>query len=196
MKKLKKSKNIIKLILFVGMLYLFIYLGTKDYHLDVADNIRFASEYKDISKNNLYKYINENEALELLNGKTGILFLGFSSNIWSHYYADYLNEMASFHNLKEIYYYDFYKDRQLNNKTYQKIVQKLDSYLISSDTNKKELSAPTVVMIKNGEIVYFDNEILYLTGDVKPEEYFTDYRKNLIRMNFDKAILAMLGEEE
>ena len=196
MKKLKKSKNIIKLILFVGMLYLFIYLGTKDYHLDVADNIRFASEYKDISKNNLYKYINENEALELLNGKTGILFLGFSSNIWSHYYADYLNEMASFHNLKEIYYYDFYKDRQLNNKTYQKIVQKLDSYLISSDTNKKELSAPTVVMIKNGEIVYFDNEILYLTGDIKPEEYFTDYRKNLIRMNFDKAILAMLGEEE
>ncbi len=178
------------------MLYLFIYLGTKDYHLDVADNIRFASEYKDISKNNLYKYINENEALELLNGKTGILFLGFSSNIWSHYYADYLNEMASFHNLKEIYYYDFYKDRQLNNKTYQKIVQKLDSYLISSDTNKKELSAPTVVMIKNGEIVYFDNEILYLTGDIKPEEYFTDYRKNLIRMNFDKAILAMLGEEE
>ena len=196
MKKLKKSKNIIKLILFVGMLYLFIYLGTKDYHLDVADNIRFASEYKDISKNNLYKYINENEALELLNVKTGILFLVFFSNIWSHYYADYLNEMASFHNLKEIYYYDFYKDRQLNNKTYQKIVQKLDSYLISSDTNKKELSAPTVVMIKNGEIVYFDNEILYLTGDIKPEEYFTDYRKNLIRMNFDKAILAMLGEEE
>ena len=58
------------------------------------------------------------------------------------------------------------------------------------------ISAPTVVMIKNGEIVYFDNEILYLTGDIKPEEYFTDYRKNLIRMNFDKAILAMLGEEE
>lgn len=195
MKKLRKNKkNVLKLILFVVMLYLFIVLGTKDYNVKIADNIRFATEYKDISKNNIFKYVNENEALEILNNKTGILFLGFSSNIWSHYFADYVNEIAMLHEVKEIYYYDFYKDRQLNNKIYKNIVTKLDHYLLFSDTNQKVLNAPIIIILKNGEVIYFNNEISFLTGEIKPEDYFTDYRKNLIKMNLDKAILEMVGE--
>ena len=196
MKKLRKSKkNVLKLVLFVVMIYLFIVLGTKDYTVKVSDNIRFATEYKDISKNNLFKYKNESEVLELLNGKTGILFMGFPNNIWSHYYADYLNEMALINNIEEIYYYDFYKDRELNNKTYQNIVKKLESFLPFSDTNQKDISAPTIVMVKNGEIFYFNNDINSLTGDVKPDAYFTDAKKNLIEMNLDRAIKEMVGNE-
>ncbi len=196
MKKLKNNKkSIVKLVLFVVMLYLFAYLGTKDYHTDIADNVRFATEYKDISKNNLYKYVNESEALELLNGKTGILFMGFSSNIWSHYYAEYLNEMASLHHVEEIYYYDFYKDRELNNKTYKSIVTKLSAYLPFSDTKEQKVSAPTIVIVKEGNVLYFNNEVGTLVGDVNPEDYFTDYRKNLIKMDIDRALLEMEGNQ-
>ncbi len=188
MKFFKNKRNIIKLFIFVGMVYLFAYLGTKDYKTNVSDNIRFSSEYKDITKNNVYVYANENKVLEVLNGKSGILFMGFPSNIWSHYYAEYLNEVALNCEIKEIYYYNFSKDRQMNNNVYNSIVLKLKEYLSFDDNGNMDLSAPTVVIVKNGEILYFDDEITHLKGEVSPEEYFTDSRKNLIKTNFDVAI--------
>ena len=188
MKFLKNKRNIIKLFIFVVMVYLFAYLGTKEYKTEVTDNVRFSNEYKDISKNNLYVYANENKILDILNGKSGILFMGFPSNIWSHYYAEYLNEVALRYEIKEIYYYNFSKDRQMNNNVYNTIVNKLKEHLSFDDNGNMDLSAPTVVIVKNGEILYFDDEITYLKGEVSPEEYFTDSRKNLIKTNFDIAI--------
>lgn len=177
------------------MIYLFAYLGTKEYQTDVVDNIRFSSEYKDISKNNVFVYLNENKVLEILNGKSGILFMGFPSNIWSHYYAEYLNEVAINNHIEEIYYYDFRKDRNLNNNTYTNIVNKLKEYLTFDDIGNMDLSAPTIVIVKNGEILYFDDEITYIKGDIRPEDYFTDYRKNLVKTNFDLAIKSFKGSE-
>ena len=178
MKFLKNKRNIIKLFIFVVMVYLFAYLGTKEYKTEVTDNVRFSNEYKDISKNNLYVYANENKILDILNGKSGILFMGFPSNIWSHYYAEYLNEVALRYEIKEIYY----------NNVYNTIVNKLKEHLSFDDNGNMDLSAPTVVIVKNGEILYFDDEITHLKGEVSPEEYFTDSRKNLIKTNFDIAI--------
>lgn len=195
MKFFKNKRNVIKLILFCIMIYLFAYLGTKEYQTDVVDNIRFANEYKDISKNNVFVYLNENKVLEILNGKSGILFMGFPSNIWSHYYAEYLNEVAINNHIEEIYYYDFRKDRNLNNNTYTNIVNKLKEYLTFDDIGNMDLSAPTIVIVKNGEILYFDDEITYIKGDIRPEDYFTDYRKNLVKTNFDLAIKSFKGSE-
>lgn len=195
MKFLKNKKNVIKLILFCIMIYLFAYLGTKEYKVEVTDNIRFSSEYKDISKNNLYVYVDENKVLEILNGKSGILFMGFPSNIWSHYYAEYLNEVAIKNNIEEIYYYNFRKDRNLNNNTYNSIALKLKEYLSFDDIGNIDLSAPTIVIVKNGEIIYFDDEITDIKGEIRPEDYFTDYRKNLIKTNFDLAIKTFKGSE-
>ena len=147
MKFLKNKRNIIKLFIFVVMVYLFAYLGTKEYKTEVTDNVRFSNEYKDISKNNLYVYANENKILDILNGKSGILFMGFPSNIWSHYYAEYLNEVAVRYEIKEIYYYNFSKDRQMNNNVYNTIVNKLKEHLSFDDNVNIDLSATTVVIV-------------------------------------------------
>lgn len=177
------------------MVYLFAYLGTKEYQTEVTDNVRFSTEYKDISKNNVFVYVNENQALEILNGKSGILFMGFPGNIWSHYYAEYLNEMAIKNNIEEIYYYNFRKDRNLNNNTYTNIVNKLKEYLSFDDVGNIDLNAPTIVIVKNGEILYFDDEVTHLKGEIRPEDYFTDYRQNLIKANFNEAIKSFKGSE-
>lgn len=177
------------------MIYLFVYLGTKDYQLNVTDNVRFSSEYKDISKNNLFVYANENKVLEILNGKSGILFMGFPSNIWSHYYAEYLNEVSINNNLEEIYYYNFLKDRNLNNKTYNGIVSKLKEYLTFDDLGNIDLFAPTIVVVKNGEVLYFEDEISNIKGETRPEDYFTEERKNLIKENLNRAIKSFKGSE-
>ncbi len=196
MKFLKNKKNIVKLLLFCIMLYLFSYLGTKNYQTEVTDNVRFSTEYKDISKNNVFVYVNESKVLDLLNGKSGILFMAFPSNIWSHYYAEYLNDVAINNGIEEIYYYNFKKARNLNNNSYMTIVNKFKEYLSFDDTGNMDLKAPTVAIIKNGNIIYYDDEIINLKGEVQPEDYFTDYRKNLIKTNFDLAIKSFKGSEE
>lgn len=193
--KNKMIRKIISFFLFIVMLWLFIYLGTKDYSIAVTDNVTFANEYKDISKNNLFVYAKEYEILDILNGKSGIIFMGFPSNIWSHYYADYLNEICKLNAIDKIYYYDFKKDREINNREYLSIVNKLADYLYVSDTLNMDLFAPTILIVKNGEILYFDDSIRELKGKHTPEEYFTDYRKNMLMAAIDNALKEYLEGE-
>lgn len=194
MKKIfKKKQNIIKLILFIVMLYFFVILGTKNY-TDTSDNIKFATEYKDISKNNIYKYVDGSDVLNTLES-TGIILMGFSSNIWTHYYADYLNEIAMLNNIDVIYYYDYKRDRSLNSKNYVSILNKLRDYLTTNDDGTISANAPIVIMVKDGNIVYFNNDIDSLKGSVTPSEYFTNYQENLLKADFTLGIEKMLGEE-
>lgn len=193
--KNKMIRKIISFFLFIVMLWLFIYLGTKDYSVTITDNVIFANEYKDISKSNLFVYAKEYEILDILNGKSGIIFMGFPSNIWSHYYADYLNEICKLNAIDKIYYYDFKKDREINNREYLSIVNKLADYLYVSDTLNMDLFAPTILIVKNGEILYFDDSIRELKGKQSPEEYFTDYRKNMLMAAIDNALKEYLEGE-
>ena len=73
-------------------------------------------------------------------------------------------------------------------------MNKLKEYLTFNDSGNTNLSAPTIVIVKNGEILYFDNEISNLKGEMKPEDYFTDYRKNLLKSNMDNAIKTLIKE--
>lgn len=195
MKKKKLIKRILQAISFVIMIWLFIYFGTKDYKNEVKDNVKFAMEYKDISKNNVFKYSTDREILECLNGQSCILFMGFAGNIWSHYYAEYLNEAAMLNNIDTINYYDFKKDRELKNSTYTRVIKKLSAYLKTNDMGNQNLSAPTVVFVKNGNIIDFNNETSEIIGDVDPIDYFTDYQRNLLIATFDNAMKEYLEGE-
>ncbi len=188
-------KNIIKFILFVVMIYFFVILGTKDYTTKISDNVRFSNDYKDITKDNIYKYVGEHEVLDLLNNKSGILFFGFPGNIWSHYYADYLNEVAIFNGIKEIYYYDFKKDRSLNNVTYNRIVEYLKDYLRVDDAGNTDIVAPTIVMVRNGNVIYFDDDVAFLKGNQLPEVYFNEATKKSVKERFAIGIKEYLKEE-
>lgn len=188
MKKKKMIKNMISLILFIVMLYLFIHFGTKNYQVKVADNVRFANEYKEVSKNNVFVYATSPEILEILNGKSGIILMGFSSNPWSHYYAEYLNEVVIANHIDKIYYYDFKADREFKTNTYLNIVSKLEDHLYKTDTGNKNLVAPSILIVKNGKILYYDDEISGIKGNITPEEFFTDYKKNLIKANISNVL--------
>lgn len=195
MKSKKIIKNGISIVLFILMISFFIYFGTKDYSIQIEDNIKFSNEYKDISKNNLFTYAKEHEILDILNGKSGVIFMGFANNIWSHYYADYLNELAIANTIDRIYYYDFKKDRELNNATYLNIVEKLKEYLYTTDTGSMDVTAPTILIVKNGKILYYNAEVSLIAGNITPEDYFNDYRKNLLKANIDNA-LKLYKEED
>ena len=89
-----KKRTILDLVIIFALLILLIFLGKKDYNVDkTKDNKRFDKEYSMVNKENVFKYTDEEEVLNILK-TNGIIFMAFKENKWSNYYAKILNEAA------------------------------------------------------------------------------------------------------
>ena len=163
-----KKKGSIMLIIIMAIVgaYLIYNHFNKDENIN-NNNKNFNEEYSLVDKDNVYRYINIDEVLDTFN-KSGIIFMGFKENIWSNYYAKYLNEVAKENNIKEILYYDIKKDRQTNNIKYKKLINLLEKYLMMNDEGNLYISVPYLVIIKDGKIMYTDNETSIINGNTTP----------------------------
>lgn len=192
-KSLFKSKTqmIIYIILFCLLIYGFIYLGKKDYKVEVNDNERFASEFSLVSKDNVFKYVNATDARMVAKGAKGIVLFG-TQNEWVNYYAYMVNKVAKEVGVKEIYYYDFTKNRKDNNGTYEDIVKTLSNYVTYNDKGVAEIYAPTLLVVSNDEVLLFDSETSFVNGEITPSTYWNstkeDAKENEIREAFIKYL--------
>ena len=190
-KKIFKNKYqmVAYICIFTFLIYLFIYFGTKDYSSDVADNIRFSQEYSLVSEENVFTYGIASDVFMIANGKKGIVLFGNSSNEWVNYYAKILNEVAKEVGIKKIVYYDFFEDRNQNNGTYETIVNLLGNYVNYNDKGKADIYSPTLLVVCNDEILYYDDETSFVSGKVKPVDYWSDYQIGL-KKNELRAVFA------
>lgn len=181
----KDVKKVFQGILFILIIIAFIYIGTRDFSdkIDV-DNVKFDSEYSNVDKDNVFVYVTATDVYSKLKNGSAIIFMGFPENEWTGYYANILNQAAKESGIKEIMYYNFLEDRTNKNGTYQSIVLKLSNYMTTKDDGTKDIYAPTLIVIKNGEILAYDNETAFNIGNVLPNEYWNEYRKGLKLNNF------------
>ncbi|MBR1417259.1 MAG: hypothetical protein IJ572_05550 [Bacilli bacterium] len=188
----KYIRAIIYFVLFAILIGAFIYLGEKDFASEkgITDAKRFSQEYY-IGENNPFKYIYGSEAVDIIKNKTGIIYMGFSSNDWSKYYARYLNEAARENDIKTIYYYDLAKDRAKYTKYYRELESILSDYLYELDTGVVRLSTPALVIIKDGKIIFFDDETAIERNNVNPKDYWVQERiqtfKNRLSIYFKEV---------
>ena len=168
-------QKVFYVISFIFLFAAFIYLGTKNYNAPIrklSDQESFTQEYG-ITSDNIYVYKTSQEVLELLNTGSGIIFFAFPENEWSHVYADLLNEVGKSYGIDEIWYYNFYKDRNNDNYYYNNIVRILNAYVPVTDTGEKDLYAPSFVIVREGEIIGYDDETSIVSGDVTVDDYWT-----------------------
>lgn len=180
-KKLFKSKAqmVVYTLLFIILIVLFIVIGTKDYKVDVPDNERFANEYTLVGKNNVFKYINVLDAHMVASGKKGIVLFGNPSNPWVEYYASIVNDAALDMGIEEIYYYDFYKDREQNNATYKDMVRLLKDYLVVDDLGKLDIYAPSLLVVSEDKVLLFDMETSFVKGNINPGSYWNNNARGM-----------------
>ena len=181
----------------IFMFVAFIYLGTKDYNVpvkDFNDQENFTKDFG-ITNENIYDYKTASEILEIMNTGTGVIFFAFPENEWSHTYASLLNDVAKYYGLNEIYYYNFFNDRIMNNSYYENIVKKLNAYLPVLDNGTRNIYAPSMIMVKNGEIIAYDDETSILHGDVTVDDYWTYERQENKRVQLGVYFEKFLEEE-
>lgn len=192
----KKLIYVIKGILFVIIIGAFIFIGTRDFSKkEVLDNEKFDQEYQNVDKNNVFRYVNAAEVYSNLKTGTAIIFMGYASNSWSGYYANILNEAAKESGIKEILYYDFYKDRKSQNATYQSIVLKLNNYITVLDDGTENIYAPTLVIVRDGKIIHFDDETSLNKGKKSPSDYWNNNVKAIKKNKFKLMFQDFLNQE-
>lgn len=170
----KYIRYVVYFILFAALIAAFIYLGKKDFGdtSKQSDSERFAAEYS-INKENPFVYSYGSEVVDIIKNKSGIIYLGFSSNDWCKYYIKYLYDVLKENDVKKVYYYDILKDRTKNTKYYLELEDLLSDYLYELDNGNIHVLTPALLFVKDGKIIYFDDETSIERNNLTPDLYWT-----------------------
>lgn len=184
-----KTQMIIYSIITIICIALFIIISKTDFNKNITtDTEKFASLYDLVTKDNLYKFASAGDVYDIVEGKSGVILMGFPTNKWTNYYAYFLNDVAMEIEVKEILYYDFLQDREESNGTYSMLVNKLNTYVRVDDEGNLDIKAPTVLIVKNGVVIGYFDDTSIMRGIIKPEDYYTDYQINLTKEGFKTAL--------
>lgn len=176
--------SIILLILIAATLF-FIFNNKKSN--EENDNKVFASEYG-ITEDNVYVYRTLEEINKILENGTGLVYLGFPECPWCRGYVPIINEVAKEQGLDKIYYFNIKKDREDNSKLYQKTVELLSDNLRYDNEGNRRIYAPSLIAVKNGKVVMFDDTRYWNNKEYDSAEEFwnnedlTSMKEKLVKM--------------
>lgn len=144
----------------------------------------------EINKDNPIIYLNDENIVKELKEGDKIIYFGFPDCNWCRSAVPVLLKSAKENGVEKIYYYDFGEVREAfeknkNNekaKIYQQIIEVLDSNITSTfesgaKKGEKRLSAPTVVLMKDGKVSSFHYRTV---------ESHQNYNKNLTTEEYNE----------
>ena len=137
--------------------------------------------------------LDRQEIINILEHGTGIVYLGFPECPWCEAYVVLLNEIAKNEGIEKIYYYNIREDRKNNTEFYQKVVSILNDYLNYDEEGKRRIFVPNVTFVKEGKIIFNDNETS-LISEGTPSEYWTEEKKKLFNEKLRKNINELLDD--
>lgn len=154
-----------------------------------SDASKFAEEYTLVDKDNVFEYRNIDQIIKTLESGTGVVYLGFPECQWCQQYVVYLNEVAKARGISTIYYYNIRQDRTDNTEEYQRIVNLLKDYLEEDEEGNPRIYVPAVILVRNGDIIGFDDETAYDTeGFDTPSEYWTEDKVDALKDRLNSYI--------
>ncbi len=165
---------VITALIIAGSLISYFFLFNKDDSENSVPN-KFKEEYPLVHEDNVFVYSDIETAINILEGGTGVIYIGFPECPWCQAYVPYLNEVANDIGLDKIYYVNIKEDRSINSEMYTTLVSYLTDYLKLDDNGNPRVYVPTVISVVNGEVTGFNDETsLDLKGFTDPELYWSD----------------------
>ena len=144
----------------------------------IGNSQQFKQEYPRVNDDNRFVYVSGDDALELFDSGTGLVFLGFKECPWCQQLAPIAEEAAKAEDLDKIYYLDIRQARADNSETYQKLVDYLEPHLEKDEKGEPRIFVPDVSALRDGEIVgRFKQESTADGERVTPESFWTAERR-------------------
>lgn len=155
-KKIIIISSIIGALLIIGIVLCLVLKKNSNNEVIDEEKIKFSEEYK-ISKNNVFTYRTIDEINKIIKNGTGLIFLGFPECPWCRGYVPIINEVAQKEGLEKVYYFNIYEDRKNNTTEYQEMVKLLKGHLRYDDEGNERIYAPSLIAVKNGEVLFFED---------------------------------------
>lgn len=152
---------------------------------ELTDTEKFSKEYG-VSINNSFEYITIDEARNIIENETGIIFFGNSDCEWCVENAKILTEVLNSEKIEKAYYYNPKKISDKNTKKYKKLLTLLSDYLEDDKDDNEYLFLPDTYFIKEGKIIGHNNDLSNM--DITEEDELTPERKKKIRNKYLKLI--------
>lgn len=163
-----------------------------------------------IEEKNGIKYLDDDEVIDMLQNKTGIIYFGFPTCPWCRSMIEVLLDAKDSTNQKNIYYYNALdirdekvledgkvKTTKKGKKNYYKILDilgdKASVYEELEDESIKRLYFPTVVFVRNGKIV--DIHISTVDSQEDPYKKLNKKQKAELKKIYTRGIAKMNGKE-
>lgn len=171
-----KTKNIIRKIiyglLFLIMIIAFVVLSEK-YADNSKDKVMTINDYYSQIENPKYEVIRGAKLISLLESGKSVIFIGSSTSQYATKYIEELELVLKETDIDKIYYYDINNDKSQKNSNYYKIRELLSGSLITTDGSKNNLLAPSLYIVDDGTVKYYNIETVAMKNTDTIEAYWT-----------------------
>lgn len=186
-----KTKKIIRgflyFIAFGLIIACFIYLGEK-YASNSKDKVLTIQDYYSELDTIDIEPISGTRFINFIKKGDDIIIIGSYTSKWSENYIEIVSEVLKEMKITKAYYYDLNNDKSQKNSNYYKIIDLLDGYLIETDGGENNILAPSLYIIDNGEIRYYNIETVAMPNTVEPDEYWTKEQIEIFKTEIKNAI--------
>lgn len=186
-----KTKDIIRKViyglLFIAMIIAFIYLSEK-YADNSKDRILTINDYYSQIDNSKYEVIRGSKLISLLKSGKSIIFIGSSTSKYASKYIEELDIVLRETNIDKIYYYDINNDKAQKNSNYYEIRELLAGSLTTTDGSQNNLLAPSLYIVDNGEVKYYNIETVAMKNTDAVKDYWTPERETAFISEVTAAI--------
>lgn len=127
----------------------------------ISDAERFAKNYRDVGKDNPYKYIDVDEANEIIAKESGIIFVCNPDDSWCQVISRPLTKVFKEANIETVYYLE--NDESNSSSNLQIEIDK---------------TVPIVILVEDGNVLKALSKDLLIEEDYEgtPIEYYTNER--------------------
>ena len=186
-----KTKNIIRkiiyLIIFAAMIFCFIYLGNKYAGNSEIKTQDITDYYKNIDKDN-FNVIRGGKFISLFKKGKHVIVIGNSTSEYSKKYIQEINKIIEKNNITNVNYYDIVNDKAQGNSNYYQLLELLDGYLITTDMTNSNLLSPSLYIIDNVKVKYYNIETSAMKNTYKVSDYWTSEKELEFEQNITEAI--------
>ena len=187
----RKVKGIIRkgiyAIIFIAMLAAFIYLGNKYAGNSEVKVLDITDYYAEIKKEN-FEVIKGKKFISLLKEGNHVIVIGNSKSEYSKKYMEEVNKIVEELKLEKVYYYDIINDKAQANSNYYEIIELLDGYLTTTDTSDKNLLSPSLYIVDNGKVKYYNTETTAMKNTDTVNDYWTLQQEFNFKQEITEAI--------
>ena len=181
-------RKIIYAILFGLLIFGLIYLSNK--YEDRSEEIKYIKDYyKDLNNEEKYEVINGSQMINKIKNGKNIIIVGSETSEWSKKLMTIVDPIFNTLKVDKIYYYDINNDKAQKNSNYYKIKELLKGSLTTTDGSDSNLLAPSIYIIENGKVLYYNTDTVAMKNTIEIDEYWDEERLFDFQLEFQQALM-------